>query len=173
MEFLKRLFTLAAVILTSPLTGGRRLKYGNETMDSEVIISLTMDANITLASLSSYFCSINSSGNGILTAATTNFVFGFLLAGQNDASGTTAGATSWGANIALDAVYRIPVVSGTYSRATNRGVPCDLAISGSVQGAAIGTNTKHHLCVLDGDETTNNYWIIARINPAVIGQGQN
>jgi len=171
MEFIKRLFSLAAIILTSPLTGGRRLKYGNETIN-EAMVSLTMDANITLASLSSYFASINSSGNGILTVASDNFVFGFLLAGQNDASGTTAGAISWGCNVALDSIYRIPVVSGTYSRASNRGVPCDLAVVSTVQGAAIGTNTKHHLCVLDGDET-NNYWVIVRINPAVIGVGQN
>lgn len=170
MEFIKRLFSLAAIILTSPNTGGRRLKYGNETIN-EAMVSLTMDAAIQLAALSSYFCSINSSGNGILTAATTNYVFGYLLAGQADLSGT-AGTTSWAANVALDAIYRIPVASGTYNRASNRGVPCDLAIVSSVQGAAIGTNTKHHLCVLDGDET-NNYWVIVRINPAVIGQGQN
>jgi hypothetical protein len=171
MEFLKRLFSLVAVILTSPLTGGRRLKYGNETIN-EATVSLTMDASITLTSLSSYFVSINASGNGILTVASDNYVFGHLIAGQNDASSSTAGATSWGVNVALDAIYRVPVSSGTYSRASNRGVPCDLAVATNVQGAAIGTNTKHHLCVLDGDET-NNYWIIARINPAVIGQGQS
>lgn len=171
MEFLKRLFSLAAVILTSPLTGGRRLKYGNETIN-EATVSLTMDASITLVSLSSNFVSINASGNGIMTVAADNYVFGHLMAGYNDVSSTTAGFTIWACNVALDSIYRVPVVSGTYSRATNRGVPCDIAVVSTVQGAAIGTNTKHHLCVLDGDET-NNYWIIARINPAVIGQGQS
>lgn len=174
MKFLKRLFNLVAFagILSSPNTGGRRLKYGAENLN-QATVALTMDASVTLAALSSYFVSVNSSGNGILTVASSNNVFGAIIGGgSGEVSSSTAGATLWAANVAADAIYRVPVSSGTYARTSNRGVPCDLAVSAGVQGAAVGTNTKHHLCVLDGDET-NNYWIIAKINTAVLCQGQN
>ena len=170
MEFIKRLFSLMAAILTSPLTGGRRLKYGNETIN-EAMVSLTMDNAVQLYALSSYFVSINSSGNGILTTSSQSNIFGFLLAGQGDLSGS-AGTTSWACNVALDAIYRIPVVSGTYVRATYRGTKCAINVVSNIQGAAVATASPAHVCILDGDET-NNYWVIVRISPILIGAAQN
>lgn len=165
MKFFRLIFTLVGAILSSPNTGGRRLKYGAENLNQSTV-SLTMDASITLAALSSYFVAINSSGNGILVTASTASLFGHLIAGQTDVTSSTAGATLMACNVALDAIYRIPVSSGTYSRGSNRGLPFDLAVSAGVQGAAIGTNTRHHLVCLDGDET-NNYWVIAKMNPTL------
>ena len=166
MKYLRMLLNLVGGILSSPKTGGRRLKYGMEN-GSTSTVAVTLGASVQLAALSSYFVTIDTSGNANLTTASNNTVFGALIAGQADLASSTAGATVAACNVALDAIYRIPVSSGTYARATNRGVAFDLVVNSNVQGAAIATNNKHHLLCLDGDET-NNYWVIARINPAVI-----
>jgi hypothetical protein len=174
MKFLKRIFNLmafAAGILSSPNTGGRRLKYGAENLN-QATVALTMDASVTAYALSAQFVSINTSGNGIITTASNNYVFGFAIgAGSGEVSSSTAGTTLWATNVAADAIYRIPINTGTYVRATYRGTLCDLSVASNIQGAALATNTKHHLCILDGDEV-NNYWAIVRINPAVLCAGQ-
>lgn len=160
----------ASGILSSPLTGGRRLKYGAENMN-QAAVSMTLGSSVQFAALSSYFMTVDTSGNVNLTTASNNSVIGAAIAGQTDLSSSTAGTTLCAINVALDAVYRVPVSSGTYVRASNRGLPFDLVVNSNVQGAAIGTNTKHHLLCLDGDEV-NNYWVIAKMNHTLaIAQG--
>ena len=69
----------------------------------------------------------------------------------------------------VDSRFRIPVGSGIYAR-SNRGKLCDLVVSTGVQGAATQVSTRGHLQLLDGEET-NNAWVIARINPALLSAG--
>jgi hypothetical protein len=64
-------------------------------------------------------------------------------------------------------VYRIPIISGTMSQAVV-GDRCDLVVSGTVQGAAIGTDSGHHFIIVGGD-IENNLWVDVIANPAVIG----
>lgn len=157
---------------------GQRLKYGVESINS-YFYSVTMAASTNLYPLSSYFVSFDSSGNAALTAATSTFCSGAILApgAGNPVSSTpsyyttssTAGGESLPCTSDLSAVFRAPVSSGTYARA-NRGKLCDLVISAGVQGVATQVSTRGHVRLLDGDET-NNKWVVVQINPAALSGG--
>ena len=159
-------------------TTGQRLKYGVESMNS-YFYSVTMAASTNIASLSSYFVSFDGSGNAALTTAASTFISGAINppGAGNPLSATptlyttssTAGGESMPCTSDLSAVFRVPVSSGTYAR-SNRGKLCDVAVASNVQGAAVQTATRGHLRLLDGDET-NNKWVIAQINPAIISGG--
>ena len=159
-------------------TTGVRLKYGAESLNS-YCYSVTMAASVNLYPASSYFVTFDSSGNAALTAATSTFISGAIVGvGAGNPGGTTptyyttsstAGAESFACTSDLSAVFRVPVGSGTYAR-SNRGKLCDLVITAGVQGAAVQVATRGHLRLLDGDET-NNKWVIAQLNPALISGG--
>lgn len=159
-------------------TTGVRLKYGVESLNA-YYYSVTMAASTILAPTSSYFVSFDASGNATITGAASTFISGAILgvgAGNPGASSptvyttsSTAGAESFACTSDLSAVFRVPVGSGTYAR-SNRGKLCDLVVTSNVQGAAVQVATRGHLRILDGDET-NNKWIIAQLNPALISGG--
>ncbi len=159
-------------------TTGQRLKYGVESMNS-YFYSVTLAASTVFAQLSSYFCTFDASGNATITTATSTFISGALVGygAGNPLSATpnvytsssTAGGESMECTSDLSAVFRVPISTGTYTR-SNRGKLCDLVVASNVQGAAVQVATRGHLRILDGDET-NNKWIIAQINPALISGG--
>lgn len=159
-------------------TTGQRLKYGVESMNS-YFYSVTLAASTVFGELSSYFCTFDSSGNAIITTASSTFISGALVGygAGNPLSATpnvytsssTAGGESMECTSDLSAVFRAPVSSGTYARA-NRGKLCDCAVVSNVQGVAVQTATRGHLRLLDGDEA-NNKWVIVQINPALISGG--
>lgn len=157
---------------------GARLKYGVESLNA-YFYSVTMAASVQLYPLSSYFVTFDASGNAGLTIATDTFISGAIIGigAGNPTAGTayyttvaTAGGESMACTSDLSAVYRVPVSSGTYSRA-NRGKLCDCAVATGVQGAAVQTATRGHLRLLDGDETSSNKWVVVQINPAKISGG--
>lgn len=159
-------------------TTGQRLKYGCESLTPETFYA-TMQASTVLAPLSSYFVTVDASGNAGLTGASNTSIQGHLIcpAGApgltttgNYTTSSTAGGESFPCIFSVDAKYRIPVKSGTYSRA-NRGKLCDLVVASSVQGAAVQVSTRGHIQLLDGDETTANAWVVARLNPALLTAG--
>lgn len=157
---------------------GKRLKYGVESLNS-YFYSVTMAASTNLYQLSSYFVSFDASGNAALTTASSTFISGAIIApgAGNPLSSTptyyttssTAGGESLPCTTDHSAVYRVPVGSGTYAR-SNRGKLCDLVVTNGVQGAAVQVSTRGHIRLLDGDET-NNYWVVAQINPALTSGG--
>lgn len=161
MKFIKSILNLVG-------TTGVRLKYGCENL-LNAVCSLTMQASQTLGAAGSYFVTLDASGNGGLTGAASTTIFGGIICGSGDVTSSTAGATSYPCNVGLDAVYRVPVGSGTYAR-TNRGKMCDLVVASNVQKAAVQTSVRSHVQLLDGDET-NNAFVIVRINPAIISSG--
>lgn len=158
---------------------GARLKYGCESLTPETYYA-TIAASQKFSPLSSYFVTNDASGNAVISSASSTFISGHLicpagsfLMGTTNAfytSSATAGGESWPSIYGLDARFRIPVSSGTYSRA-NRGKLCDVAVSSNVQGAAVQTSTRGHVQLLDGDETTSNKWVVVRINPALMSAG--
>ena len=93
----------------------------------------------------------------------TAYIFGWA---QERARTPTVGDTCT-VNIALDAIFRIPVNSGTYAEAM-RGDLCDISVSSSVQGAQLDASDENSLIVCDGD-LVNNEWVDVKINPAVQG----
>lgn len=158
-------------------TVGQRLKYGVESLNS-YFYSTTMAASVNLYPLSSYFVTFDASGNAGLTIATDSFISGSIIgigAGNPNAgtayytTSSTAGGESLPCTSDPSSVFRVPVSSGTYSRA-NRGKLCDCAVSGGVQGAAVQTATRGHLRLLDGDET-NNKWVVVQFNAAKLSGG--
>jgi hypothetical protein len=160
---------------------GQRLKYGAENEFNSTYYA-TMAASQTFYPLSSYFVTNDSSGNAVISSASSTFISGHLIcpAGSFGINGitptaayyttsATAGAESWPCVYSLDARFRIPVNSGTYARG-NRGKLADLVVSSGVQGLASQVSTHGHVQILDGDET-NNKWAIVRINPALMSAG--
>jgi hypothetical protein len=152
-------------------TTGQRLKYGWEHGSVSIVDGMTLQASLVVKAASGYFFTVDSSGNAGLTGAASTFINGSLMApGQDSVTfSATAGADKLAANVGVDAIYRIPVGSGTYAR-TNRFKLCDCVVASNVQGAAVQVSTRGHLILLDGDET-NNKWVTVRINPALTSAG--
>ena len=66
------------------------------------------------------------------------------------------------------AIYRIPIVSGTYSDATYLGVRCDYINSGAgSRGAALAGISYKQLIIVGGD-TDDNQWVDVRLEPTMI-----
>lgn len=159
-------------------TLGQRLKYGCESLTPETFYA-TMQASVNFYPLSSYFMTVDASGNAGLTGAASTSMQGHLIcpAGGFGLNGTnayyttsaTAGAESWPCIYGLDARFRIPVGMGTYKR-SNRGKLADLVVTTGVQALAAQVSTRGHVQLLDGDET-NNKWAVVRINPAILTAG--
>lgn len=172
------MFKLLGLLKNRKGTTGQRLKYGVESINS-YFYSTTLAASTVFSSLSSYFCSFDSSGNAAITTAASTFISGALIGygAGNPLSATpsvytsssTAGAESMACTSDLSAVFRAPIISGTYAR-SNRGKLCDCAVSSNVQGIAVQVATRGHVRLLDGDET-NNKWVVVQINPALISGG--
>lgn len=158
-------------------TTGQRLKYGVESLNA-FFYDVTMGASVNLYPLSSYFVTFDASGNALLTADTDTVVSGAIIGvgAGNPVAGTayyttssTAGAEKMACTSDPSCVFRIPIGSGTYSRA-NRGKVCDLVITNGVQAAAVQVATRGHVRLLDGDET-NNKWVIVQINASKLSGG--
>ena len=67
-------------------------------------------------------------------------------------------------NVARDAVYRVPLITGTYA-ATMIGETCDLTVSASVQGVDVSASTYDQVVIVGGDVTNQN-WVDVMINAA-------
>lgn len=73
-------------------------------------------------------------------------------------------------NVAWDAVYRVPLITGTTFVEGMRGDSCDIENGTSVEGettvqcAAPGTTTRLTLFIVDGD-TVNSNWADVMMNP--------
>lgn len=159
LKFLKK-------ILNEIGTVGVRLKYGCESLGVIHFDGITMAASEVMGAGGTYFLTLDASGNATKTGAASTTMFGHAVCPSGETASATAGATKYACNSDLSSVFRVPVGSGTYAR-TYRGKVCDLVVSSNVQKAAVATTTRSHLIILDGDET-NNAWIIARMNPAVM-----
>lgn len=70
-------------------------------------------------------------------------------------------------NVALDAIYRIPVNAGTYA-AGMVGDLTDLNVDTNVQGAKLDASGENLVIIVGGDLVNNNY-VDVKINPAVQG----
>ena len=94
----------------------------------------------------------------------------YILGWAQEASGasTPTAADECTVNVALDAVYRIPVNSGTYVKGMI-GDKCDLSVVSNVQGAQLDASSEDLCIVVGGDATSNNAWVDVKINPAVAG----
>lgn len=91
-------------------------------------------------------------------------IFGW--ANEKAQTPSTGAIVTGDVNVALDAVYRIPVNSGTYAVGMI-GDLCDISISTNVQGAQLDASAENLLIVCGGNATDAT--VDVKINPAVQG----
>lgn len=75
-------------------------------------------------------------------------------------------------DMSLDAIYRIPINTGTFVKSMI-GKTCDITISASnIQGADLTASARDIVMIVDGD-LTNNLWVDVKIVPGqtLTGQG--
>lgn len=91
----------------------------------------------------------------------------YILGWAHERARTPTAGDICSVNVALDAVYRIPVNSGTYAKGMI-GDLCDISVSSSVQGAQLDASAENSLIIVGGDATNSN-WVDVKINPVVQG----
>lgn len=146
---------------------GEMLKYGkiNEKSGGADVVPVTMVASQVVKARSGRFV-FQVDGAATLVVASSTRIYGVL----NTHEHTPTVGDIIGCDISKDAIYRIPVNSGTYVIAMI-GDSCDLAINGSdIQGAVLGTSTRDHVIIVDGD-AVNNKWVDVKMNDAIWGTG--
>jgi hypothetical protein len=80
-----------------------------------------------------------------------------------EAIATTLGTEKRKVVCDLTAVFRIPVITGTYTHLM-KGKTCDLVISSNVQGADLTQTSEDTIIVVDGD-LVNSAWVDVMLNP--------
>lgn len=147
---------------------GVPLKYG-KIKGQGLSVSIPLAASVIIKNNYGKFATIDSNGRAALTVSTDTTIAGSLEGASAGTYSATAGADVVMMDIGLDCIYRLPISSGTYSHASYRGHTCDLTTSSGAQAVVLGTDTYHHVQIVDGD-TTNNTWVDVRINPAIIAK---
>jgi len=140
---------------------GVKLKY-RHIKGFELFLPIPIGASEVVKAASGRFCNYDASGRAeILDDAGTDII-GHLEFHDATAS-ATEGADIGLLNLALDAIYRIPVNAGTYAAAM-RWNTTDLARTSNVQGAKLDASGEDLVQIVDGDVDNNN-WVDVRINP--------
>lgn len=145
---------------------GVQLKYG-QIKGGHVGIEGYMAASQTLKRASGRFAYLDSNGRLTLCAAASTTIWGAIEAGLEAEAPSQDDRVN--VNVSLDAVYRIPVNSGTFAKGMI-GDTCDLSSSNNIQGAALDSSTTDLVIIVDGDLTNNN-WVDVKINPSKQGTG--
>ena len=138
------------------LRGPRQMYHGVPIGSGEVI-------NLN----SGRFVNNDASGRAEIAGAGDTLLWGWLEAQRGAitaAMNTSEGLYSGNINASCDAVYRIPVDTGTYVIGMRNEV-CDLAVSSGIQGAQLSLSTEDVIIILGGDET-GNYWVDVSMNRA-------
>ena len=145
---------------------GVMLKYGkiNEKSGGADVVPVTMAASQVVKAKSGRFVFMVA-GAATLVVASSASIYGVL----NTHEHTPTVGDIIGCDISLDAIYRIPVNSGTFAIGMV-GDYCDLSIASDIQGAVLGTSTRNSVIIVNGDAVNNN-WVDVKMNDAVWGTG--
>jgi hypothetical protein len=141
---------------------GVQLKYGFIAGSDTPAVEVAMAASQVLADQSGHFVYMNA-GAATLCVDAVAYIFGWV---EGRAHTPTVGDVL-NCIISLDAIYRIPVNSGTFAVGMI-GDLCDLSVSASVQGAQLGASDEN-LCIVVNGDADNNNWVDVKVNPAVQG----
>ena len=151
-------------------TTGKHLRYGKIKGHSLIIgrpdpsDGLQWAASQVIGNQSGKFVYMNA-GAVTLCLDAVAYIFGW--AEEYARTPTVGDVVTGGIDVALDAIYRIPVNSGTFAEGMV-GDLCDISISSDVQGAQLDASTENLLIICGGD-LLNNYWVDVKVNPAVQG----
>lgn len=140
------------------------LKYGWRR-GGKVSVPVYMLGSDAYKHQSGKFVFIDSNGRADRSVDGSTRIFGSVEVGEE----TPAQDDRLNCNISLDAIYRIPVNSGTFAKGMI-GDTCDISVSSDIQGAQLDASTEDTLIIVDGDLDNNN-WVEVRLNPAKIGTG--
>jgi len=140
-------------------TVGKHLRFGQVKGHQVNIGGLRWLASQVIANQSGKF--VFMSATGYLTLCTGDV--GIMGWAQERARTPTVGDLTT-VNIAKDAVYRVPIITGTYA-VTMIGESCDLTVSSSVQGVDLTSSTYDQVIIVGGD-VTNQEYVDVVINPA-------
>lgn len=132
--------------------------------DMSNVVGVPMAAAQAVAAKSGRFVYMVAGAATLCVAAATT-IFGWL----NCRAKTPSTGEVVPCDIDLNAIYRIPILSGTYAVGMI-GDLCDLAVSGGIQGAALDASVRDLLIIVGGD-AANNKWVDVRMNPAKWGTG--
>jgi len=142
------------------------LKYGLVRGDMSKSVNAPIGADEVITITGSRFVTQDGSGNYEICTASSATIAGHLECEAFTAAaveGVAAGGDRRLMIIDFDAIFRIPIISGTYTDA-QIGNCCDLVVSGTQQGAAVTTNSHDLLVITDGDAT--EAWVEVRMNAA-------
>lgn len=129
----------------------------------KVSVPVPLAASQVITAKSGLFVNLDGSGDAVRSADGANEIFGYAeFDGIARTTSSTAGAEV--ANVIIDpsAVFRIPVLAGTYA-ATMRGKTCDIKVTSNVQGADLATADDDVFVIVDGD-LVGNAWVDVMIN---------
>jgi hypothetical protein len=138
------------------------LKYG-WIAGGKISVPVPMAATQALYAQSGRFVYMNA-GAATLNADGIGSIFGFLEAHQH----TPDTGAYLNCIIDLTAIFRIPIISGTYVVGMI-GDQCDIAID-TVQGAQLDASAENTLTVVGGD-LVNNYYVDVMMTPTEWGTG--
>ena len=137
-----------------------QLKYGH-TRGGSISVPCPLAASQVFVAASSRFVYLDGSGHAVVADDGANEIFGHAEAAAGIYSSTAAKDV---VNVVIDpsAVFRIPVIAGTYV-ITMRGKTCDLLVTGGIQGADLTAADDDVLVIVDGD-AVDNLWVDVMIN---------
>ena len=150
MDFIKKFLELEGAVAGVPLKYGAQRGNINATVDVPLAASVVVDN-------SGRFITLDTSGNAIITVASSVTLFGFIEAAAQTASGT-AGATVLPAIVDTNTIFRIPVNQAVTAGATAAlwkaivGKKLDVRVDSDVQGLDADVSTRAHVIVVGVDQ---------------------
>ncbi len=148
------------------MNDGKQLKYGQIMgPDGSNMYGILAASQVIKAASGKFVYRTGASTNTVTLCADGSATI--LGHAEVEAIATTLGTEKVKINDSLDAVYRIPINSGTFSHYMI-GKKCDISISSSIQGAQLDAATEGLLIVVNGDDV-NNEWVDVKLNPALVG----
>jgi hypothetical protein len=149
------------------------IEYGYRQGHDRSIIALPMAASEVLKKQGGGFVKTNTSGNGVIAAATDTGIVGALRFTEDFTCSSTAGATILPCDTSLESEYELPLGSASTWADTQIGNACDLIVESSIQKVNLNGNTDKTMLVI-GKGTTNAAGTVlsalVRINPAALVQ---
>lgn len=136
------------------------LKYG-QVRGGNIGVTVPLAASQAFKARSGRFVYLDGSGHAVLCGDGANELFGHAEESERTSS---ASAAAESAKVVIDptAVFRIPVLNGTFA-ITMVGKTCDLIDVGGYQGADLAAADDDVLIVVDGD-VVGNKWVDVMIN---------
>lgn len=149
------------ITLSEVGTIGEQLRYGY-VFGGEVIVEASWAASEVVKAASGRFVKTNGSGFLQIAGSGDGQLIGFANHREETVS-ATAGATKTQLNVALDAVYKLPIGGAVSLTRAMFYDTCDLIVASNVQ--QVDLTTDDDVLVIVGGDIANNKWVLVMLNP--------